>query len=158
MSSLVTWENTLWDWGFIIMVRKMFSFSYKFWRWLLSFVKLSGSEEKSYQLWVNCYTQISLRRMWISNSARLLYMPVNIYFRVNTPSSKSNYFSVFVVYPWPVSAVLIFFDNLNQISALIPLLLLWIAGDFTGLILCWRLVIPHKCLDNSLPWKTRRAS
>lgn len=73
MTSLVTWENTLWTWGFIIMVRKMFSFLYKFWRWLLSFFKLSGSEEKCYQFWVNCYTQISLRRMWISHSARLIY-------------------------------------------------------------------------------------
>lgn len=158
MSSLVTWENTLWAWGFIIMVREMFTFSYIFQRWLLSFIKLPGSEEKCYQFWVNCYTQISLRRMWISNSARLLYILVNICFRVNTPSSKSNYFSVFILYPWPVSAVLIFFDDLNKISAVIPLLLLWIAGDFTGLIVCWRLVIPHTYLYNSLPQKTWRAS
>lgn len=99
MSSLVTWENTLWAWGCIVMGKKMFSFSYKFWRWLLCFVKSSCSEEKCYQFWVNCYTQMSLRRLWISKSARLLYMPVNICFRVNIPSSKSDDFSVFIVYP-----------------------------------------------------------
>lgn len=156
MSSLVTWENTLWAWGFIITVRKMFSFSYKFWRWLLSFVKLSGSAEKCYQFWVNGYTEFSLRGMWISNSDRLLYMPVNICVRVNTPSSKSNDFSVFSV---PLTCVCNahFLWWFKQNFSMIPLLLLWLAGDFTGLILCWRLIIQHTYLYNPFPWKAWRA-
>lgn len=56
----------------MIIVRRMSRRSYKFLRLFLSLVKPSGSEEKFYQFGANCCTQISLRRTWIRNSARLL--------------------------------------------------------------------------------------
>lgn len=83
-------------WGFIIIVKRMSSLTYKFLRLFLSLVKLPGSEEKFYWFCVNYATQILVRRMWWSSSARLLYTAFNSSFRADTSSSKSNCFSVFL--------------------------------------------------------------